>query len=264
MRRVTHLIGLCAATALASGASNATPPATCTQAAFAGARTRARDHAQRKEFGQAIRILSALRDSCPLLENDTDDAVVDAYGRLVGDLARMQFAAGDLRACLAVSQPELVPSPGHLAAALADPDTSPLLRALEQIGKRCETAIDQRYAFLASNACFGTVCPRLKVHESRQTDALDAACPHVELSAAKGAATELTASAGPLVDTSDCCGLSELRAGVRAGTRWLRVRSDGAVSSCDGGEAKSALDAVYRLEAGNRLELVSDFSYALE
>ena len=151
------------------------------------------------------------------------------------------------------------------------PRRSPILKrrrfcaGSSKSGKRCETAIEQRYAFLAANACFGATCPHLKTQASGQTDAPAAACPHIELSATKGAgATELAASAGPLVDASDCCGLAEVRAGVRAGTRWLRVRSGGAVSSCDGGEAKSVLDAVYRLEALNRLELMADFSYALE
>jgi hypothetical protein len=250
--------------ALASGASSAAPPVACTSAAFAGARARARDHAKRKEFAQAIRILGAVRDACPLLEHETDDGVIDAYARLVGDLARAEFAAGDLGACLSVSKPELVPSPGHLAAALADPETSPLLRELDQIGKRCEKALDQRYAFLATNACFGAACPRLVQPVSGQADAPTTACLRVELSASKSTpATELTASAGPLVDTGYCCGLAEVRAGVRAGARLLRVRSNGAVSSCDGGEAQSVLDAVYRVEAGQRLALVSDFSYAL-
>jgi hypothetical protein len=183
----------------------------------------------------------------------------------VSDLARLELAVGDLGACLKVSQPELVPSPGHLAAELADPDTSPALRSLREVGKRCRAALEKRYAFLHAKACFGARCPRLVQAANPHEASSPVACPHVELTAARGAAAvELGATAGPLVDDGFCCGLARVRAGVQSGARFLRVRSDGAVSSCDGGEAKSVLDAVYVLEDDNRLRLVADYSYALE
>jgi hypothetical protein len=264
MRRVLHLVAICAATAFAAVASQAAPPPTCTPTSLARVRARANELSRARQLQQAIRILSAARDACPLAESDTGESGAEAYGWLVTDLARAELAAGNLQACLARSKPELVPSIGHLAAALADPDTSPVLRALARVGERCEAAVERRYAFLEPDACFGDACPRL-APRAAPAASVESRCPALELSGAKGTrVTELGATAGPLVDTGYCCGLALVSAGVRDGTRFVRVRSEGAVSSCDDGEAKAVLDAVYALEGERRLRLISDLSYQLE
>ena len=201
------------------------------------------------------------QDACILEQLDAN------WYWLRSDLALAYLKAGREQDCLNLLDP-LVGNPGSARNVMNLEDGGRVGHALETNQRLCEAAHEKRLAHYRH-----TPCPEVAGNALDSTAVAPGHCLVLRPASHSGACPSLEEwqdgkrlhtltplgeeALSPLLDTSRCCSVQQLRLAVENGQRSVRLLGEG--RDCFGGTARDLIDTLYRWQ-GQTLTPLKDYS----